>query len=101
MKLWFFAGLLTMMWAPMAVAAESTVACDVDDTQQTIQQRADSSPAAPAVTVKQRGGGRGAVAVLPRTETAAPTIARTEPSRRRGVTRRIPDAELIGGRGAL
>lgn len=99
MKLWIFAGLFTIMSAPVAAAAESTIACDVDDTQRSVQQRVDASPAAPNVTdaSKQRGAG----VVAPRGETASPTIARTEPQRRRSVTRRIPDAELIGGRGAL
>lgn len=105
MKLWIFAGLFTVMWAPMAVAAESTAACDVDDTQRSVQQRVDSSPAMPTVSDAQKRGGsaasNGVVVAAPRAETATPTVARTEPQRRRGVTRRIPDAELIGGRGAL
>jgi|CXWL01.1.fsa_nt_gi hypothetical protein len=110
MKLWIFAGLFTAMWAPMAMAAESTIACDVDDTQRSVQQRVDIAPAGPNVAdaAKERGGSAvttarsGGAVVAPRpAETATPTIARTDPPRRRNVTRRIPDADLIVGRGAL
>jgi hypothetical protein len=99
MKLWILAGLFTALWAPLAAAETTTVNCDVDDTQRSVQQRVDAAPApaAPARTVRggasSSGGQRGEVAVAP--------TPRNEAARRRGVSRRIPDAELIGGRGAL
>ncbi|GAM99962.1 hypothetical protein U91I_03620 [alpha proteobacterium U9-1i] len=113
MKLWVYAGLmtaLTALMAPIAHAAETTAACEVDDTQRTAQQRVDTSAIFPTPDENraQRGGGSSSTATVtvapvatPRREAAPAVAARTDQQRRRNVTRRIPDADLIGGRGAL
>jgi hypothetical protein len=90
MKVWILAGLFTVAMAPFAAASESTVECQLDDTRRAAAPRTDA-PAPPAPS-----------AVRP---TAAPRVAaeqapRPEAPRRRG-GKRIPDAELIGPRGAL
>lgn len=110
MKLWIYAGLISAAMASSAYAAESTIACEVDDTQRTAQQRVDTSAVFPVQEENraQRGGGASANATTtiaplatPRREAAPVVTSRSEPQRRRNVTRRIPDADLIGGRGAL
>lgn len=111
MKLWIYAGLISAAMASNAYAAETTIACEVDDTQRTAQQRVDTSaifPVQPEENRAQRGGGASANATTtiaplttPRREAAPAVSSRSEPQRRRNVTRRIPDADLIGGRGAL
>lgn len=89
MKVWVLAGLLTAAMAPLAAAAEDTAECELDETRRAVQARAET-PAAPA-------NARTTSAPRDADETAAP---RVEAQRRRNV-KRIPDAELIGPRGAL
>lgn len=110
MKLWIYAGLISVAMASTAHAAETTIACEVDDTQRTAQQRVDTSAVFPVQPTENRarGGGASANAITtiaplatPRREAAPVVSSRNEPQRRRNVTRRIPDADLIGGRGAL
>lgn len=91
MKAWMLAGLMTVAMAPMAYAAESAVACQVDDIRRATQERAEAPPPAPSAP----GAARAAVAQRDATESAA----RSEPRRRTG--KRIPDAELIGPRSTL
>ncbi len=91
MKMWVIAGLFSAATVPAAFAVESTTECQVDDTRRAaVQQRAEpAAPAAPTVarpTVAQR-------------EAAPAETPRLETRRRSG--KRIPDAELIGLRGAL
>jgi len=93
MKVWVLAGLFTVAMAPFAVAAETDVECQLDESRRTVEQRIDGAPP-------------------PAPQTARPTVAQrqvsqaeqltrpTAPDRRRS-GKRIPDAELIGPRGAL
>ncbi len=110
MKLWIYAGLISVAMASTAHAAETTIACEVDDTQRTANQRVDTSAVFPVQEEARasRGGSASSSATTtiaplatPRRETAPVVSSRNEPQRRRNVTRRIPDADLIGGRGAL
>jgi hypothetical protein len=100
MKIWMLAGLFTVATVPFAAAAETDLECQLEETRRAPQMRIDAEPT----------GGAGAPQ-----ETARPTSAprqtaqRTQPreettrapaeGRRNG--KRIPDAELIGPRGAL
>lgn len=92
MKLWVLAGLFSVMAIPFAAASETTEACQIDDTRRAARAPVDvpeashASAAAPTVLAVQRD--------------TAESIGRAEPLRRRS-GKRIPDAELIGPRGAL
>ncbi len=83
MKVLILASLLSAAAVPMAVAAENTAECQIDETRRAAQQRA-APPAAPTVA----------------RPTTAAQEARTANVRRRS-GKRIPDAELIGPRGSL
>lgn len=89
MKVWILAGLLTAAMAPLAAASENTVECQLDDTRRAAAPRTEA-PAAPAPPARPTAAPRVAAEQAPRPET---------PRRRNG--KRIPDAELIGPRGAL
>lgn len=91
MKTWMAAGLFTAAMAPMAYAAESAEACQVDDARRAAQERAETPPVPSSVAAMARP------TIAQRDVTEAP--ARTEPRRRTG--KRIPDAELIGPRSTL
>lgn len=85
MKAWVLAGVMSVVTIPFASAAETTGECQLDETRRSAQPQ--SAPAAPSVarpTVAERA--------------AEPTRAHA-PRRRSG--KHIPDAELIGVRGAL
>ncbi len=75
--------------ATPAFAADNTKACQLDETRRREPEAAASQPA-PAPTQ---------AAAVPREVVATPE--RSEPAPRRRSGRRIPDAELIGPRGAL
>jgi len=90
MKVWVLAGLFTVATAPFAAAAENVTACQLDESRRTAAERAETPPLpVPAnvarATVAQR----------------APAPAQGQPVERRRSGKRIPDAELIGPRGAL
>jgi hypothetical protein len=89
MKVWILAGLFTAAMAPLASASESTLECQLDDTRRATAPRAEAPPT-PAPTARPT--------VAPR-ETAEQATPRETARRRSG--KRIPDAELIGPRGAL
>lgn len=98
MKTWVLAGLFTVVTAPFAVAAETTTECQLDPDRRSVEQRLDAPapPAAPTTgrpTVTQRE-------VTPPPATAADQVRQAANERRRS-GKRIPDAELIGPRGAL
>lgn len=102
MKVWILAGVFIVATASFAVAAETAIGCEVDDARQAPQVRIDSgSPggsAPPAATSRQPAPPRTEeqrVAVREAAEAARVVVER----RRNG--KRIPDAELIGPRGAL
>jgi hypothetical protein len=88
MKVSVLAILITAATAPLAVAAETGTDCQVDDSRRVVEEQR----AAP-----------------PPSRTARPTVAqrdvseqaRATPADRRRNGKRIPDAELIGPRGAL
>ena len=86
MKVWILAGAISALAVPAASA--STTDCEADDPRRpAAQQRNDATadqPPAERATLVER---------------AAPTV-RAEPARRRS-GKHIPDAELIGVRGAL
>ena len=89
MRVWILAGLLTAAMAPLAAASENTAECQLDETRRAAASR-DEAPATPAPTARPTAAPRVAAEQAPRPET---------PRRRNG--KRIPDAELIGPRGAL
>lgn len=91
MKVWVLAGLFTVATAPFAAAAENTAECQLDDTRRAEQTRLDTAAAPPPPVVVRPSA-------APR-ETAEQT-ARPDAQRRRS-GKPIPDAELIGPRGAL
>jgi hypothetical protein len=91
MKVLVLAGLFTVVTTPFAFAAGDATECQIDDTRRTAQQRAEQ-PASPALArplVAEREVGP-----------VAPAPARAPAERRRN-GKRIPDAQLIGPRGAL
>lgn len=89
MKVWVLAGLFTAAMAPIAAAAEDVSECQLDESRRAAAERVDQPPASPAsvarATVAQR----------------APETTQRQPVERRRSGKRIPDAELIGPRGAL
>ncbi len=98
MKVLVLTGLLTLATAPFASAAETDAECQLDENRRAPQLRIDSDTA---------NGGAPPTA----RQTSAPRDSRQQPrvgeetarttaeGRRSG--KRIPDAELIGPRGAL
>lgn len=98
MKLWIVAGAFTAVSVPFAAAAEVSSECQVDEVRRAAHVRID-------------GGGAGGSAPPPRAEQPQPRddqVAQREPveaprpaPERRRNGKRIPDAELIGPRGAL
>ncbi len=102
MKVLVLAGVLTAAAIPLAGAAEAAADCQLDEQGRRSQVRIDSggaggsAPAAPArASATSREGGVAEHTAQRETETPRQTAER----RRNG--RRIPDAELIGPRGAL
>lgn len=96
MKVWVLAGLFTFAAAPMAFAAEDTTECQLDDARRASQTQGDQS--APPTIARATSAERETAAVaIP----AAPATTRTAPAERRRNGKRIPDAQLIGPRGAL
>jgi hypothetical protein len=88
MKVWVLAGLFTVAMAPVAMAGEDVTECQLDETRRVAEQRAAAPPAPPTVA-------RPTVAERDVIEPARP------PADRRRSGKRIPDAQLIGPRGAL
>lgn len=91
MKVSVLAILITAATCPVAMAVEAGgLDCQVDDSRRAAEEQRAAPPPAPSAarpTVAQR-------------EVAEPGAARTPAERRRN-GKRIPDAELIGPRGAL
>jgi hypothetical protein len=89
MRVWVIAGLFTIASAPFAAAAEDISECQLDESRRASHTRADTPPDAPQVarpTVAQR-------------DVAEEPVRQPADRRRNG--KRIPDAQLIGPRGAL
>lgn len=98
MKVWILAGLFTVAAAPFAAAAETDAACQLDDSRRGITQRVDGPPPpAPQSTARPTVAPR---QVAQAEQGAVEQTVRQPPDRRRS-GKRIPDAELIGRRGAL
>ena len=97
MKVWVLAGLFTAAMVPIASAAENTLECQLDETRRSTTPRLEQIelPPQPAAIARPTG----ATATPPR-QVAEENVQRAEPPRRRN-GKRIPDAELIGPRGAL
>jgi hypothetical protein len=92
MKAWVLAGLFTVVTAPVAFAGEDTTECQLDETRRASTQRSDTvAPTIARPTVAQRE-----VAPDPAPRPTGPSGV---DRRRNG--KRIPDAQLIGPRGAL
>jgi hypothetical protein len=95
MKMWVLAALITVVTIPVASALESTTDCQVDEgrreTRAEQRERTDppASPAATASTART-------TALASRDPNSRP-----EQQQRRRNGKRVPDAELIGPRGAL
>lgn len=90
MRLWLVAGALSVAAFPSVATAERTEICQEDArAAQPLVERAEQT-SAPAQT-----GAR-----PPDSQARSEQAARNEPNRRRS-GKRIPDAELIGPRGAL
>jgi hypothetical protein len=103
MKFWVMAGLFTAAAVPFAGAAEASAECQVDDTRRAPQVRIDAGGpggSAPVQTARTTSAPRDPDAAdqVAQRE-AAEAAARAAERRRSG--KRIPDAELIGPRGAL
>jgi hypothetical protein len=101
MKFWVLAGLFTAATVPFATAAEASAECQVDDTRRTPHVRIDGGApggSAPAQTARPTSATRDAAGQVAQREAAE--AARVAAERRRS-GKRIPDAELIGPRGAL
>lgn len=100
MKLWVLAGLFTVVTIPMAAAAEGTVGCDLDDTRQQMRVVSDTEPgSAPAAVQTAQTVAR--PNVEQRHDEATPEERTAQAQQRRRSGKRVPDAELIGPRGAL
>lgn len=90
MRLWILAGLFSLAAAPVAAAAEATAECQLDESRRAQQQRAEQPAQPPASIARPTMAQRDVAAEPPRTL-----------AERRRTGKRIPDAELIGPRGAL
>lgn len=89
MKVWLLAGLFTIAAAPAAFASEGAIECQTDETRRETAARVEA-PAAPAALAQP---------VIVARDCDEPPPRQAAERRRNG--KRIPDAELIGPRGAL
>jgi hypothetical protein len=101
MKSWILASFFTAAAVPAAFADEGVTGCQVDDTRQRMERvvtdpEAGSAPAPEVAQTVSRP------AIVQRQAQAQPAdrAPQQQPQRRRS-GKRIPDAELIGPRGAL
>ncbi len=90
MKVWVLAGALAAFAFPTMAAADVITPCRTDDSRGVLA----TDRAEPAAAAAQQTNARPAQTQRDTTE------ARAEPPRRRS-GKRVPDAELIGPRGAL
>ena len=100
MKFWVLAGLFTAATVPFATAAEASAECQVDDTRRTPHVRIDGgSPGGSAPQTARPTSATPDASAEQVAQREAAEAARAAERRRSG--KRIPDAELIGPRGAL
>lgn len=97
MKLWILAGLFSAVAIPLASASQAPTECGLD-TREIVREEAPAAAETPRRTRKAARVLREEAANASVGQRAAP---RLEQRRRRGSLRRIPDAMLIDGRGAL
>lgn len=95
MKVWVLASLFTVAMAPAAFAVEDPAACLLDDTRRAVSEPRAEAPPAPATAARQTMVQRNVI------EEGAAEPAPRQPVERRRNVKRIPDALLIGPRGAL
>ncbi len=103
MRFWVLAGLFSVVGMPLANAVETTADCKLDDTRRqfdhVIAETESGSAPPPAATAPSA---QPAVRQAPpRRQTATVTAERQQQTQRRRNGKRIPDAQLIGPRGAL
>jgi hypothetical protein len=101
MKMWVLAGFFTAVTIPLAAASEDATECQVDNARQPAQVRIDSGGSggsAPPARARTTSAPRETPAQVAQRE--ADEAERAAAERRRN-GKRIPDAELIGPRGAL
>jgi hypothetical protein len=93
MKMWLLAGLITVATIPVAAAMDTTTDCQAEgslrETREVQRERTDP-PASPSPTTTTRT-----------TVATRDPIVRPDQQQRRRSGKRVPDAELIGPRGAL
>lgn len=95
MRVLLLAGLITAVTAPIAMAGESEIECQGETRRAPAEQRlVDPPPPAPGAAAATQA--RPTVA-----QREAPDTQRPATNERRRNGKRIPDAELIGPRGAL
>lgn len=90
MKVWVMAGAFAAFAFPTVAAADVTSPCRTDDTRGVLSTDRVEATSAPASQTSARQS----------TAQRETQEARVEPQRRRS-GKRVPDAELIGPRGAL
>lgn len=109
MKLWVLVGLITTAAIPAAYASDTGATCDADDTRAVLTLTAAETPAQvgrPAAQISREtadSAGAASAPAAPGAPNTAPQAAASDQSTRRrgGSRKRIPDAMLIGPRGAL
>lgn len=103
MKIWVMAGLITAGAVPFAGAAEASAECQVDDSRRMPQVRIDGGgPGGSApTTAVPTSASRDTTAERAAQRDAAEIARSAAAAERRRSGKRIPDAELIGPRGAL
>lgn len=96
MKLWVLVGALTIAAIPSAFA-------DVDDSRHAVETRVEPAPATLALDVVRPAATQREAASAPAVRAEQPPVMTDQPAprRRHGSRKRIPDAVLIGPRGAL
>lgn len=90
MRVWILAGFFSAAMAPVAAATEIVADCQLEETRRSTAERVETTP--PPASVARP--------VAAQREVVAEAVVRAKPERRRN-GKRIPDAELIGPRGAL
>ncbi len=97
MKLWILAGLFSAVAIPWASASETLTECGLD-TRQIVRHETPANAETPRRTRKAARVLREEAANASVGQIAAPRLEQRRPG---GSLRRIPDAMLIDGRGAL
>lgn len=97
MRVWILAGLFSVVAIPWASASQTPTECGLD-TRQIVRQEPPASAEAPRRTRKAARVLREEAANASAAQRAAPRLEQSRPG---ASLRRVPDAMLIDGRGAL